>query len=193
MRLLAERIQVTTDPQSLQDPKNENPGVVTSDSLAAESINEGGSFAANSDSRGPGAQPSASTTTNTTDTSNAYQLDPANSRSERADGIDRDNGSAAFGGPGVNFAVGSGPSTVGSTFKNQPKPKGSNLQEGGEITGDEPNASFNNDIGGKNDPGRAALNKIEADNANVAGAGGVRTGALDSNTPYDALGGDTTS
>jgi len=69
--------KVTTDPASKHVSKNENPGIVTSDSLAAESIQEGGSFGANADARGPHPQPSASTNTNTTDTSNATRLDPA--------------------------------------------------------------------------------------------------------------------
>ena len=51
--------------------------MVTSDSLAAESIQEGGSFGANSDARGRSAQPSYSTTTNTTDVSGATRLEPA--------------------------------------------------------------------------------------------------------------------
>jgi len=80
-------IQVTTDRQTLSNPKNENPGVVTSDSLAAESINEGGSFGANSDSRGPGPQPSYSTTTATTDVSSATRLEPTtNARSRVGEG-----------------------------------------------------------------------------------------------------------
>lgn len=51
--------------------------MVTSDSLAAESIQEGGSFAANADNRGPMSQPSYSTNTNTVDVSNATELAPA--------------------------------------------------------------------------------------------------------------------
>ena len=59
------------------EPKNENPGVVTSDSLAGESIKSGGSFAANSDARGVMDQPSSSTNTNNTDMSGATTLDAA--------------------------------------------------------------------------------------------------------------------
>lgn len=75
----------------------------------------------------------------------------------------------------------------------KPQPKGNALQEGGEITGNEPNASFNGEIGGKNDPGRVALQKMELETAATSGATGARTGQLDSNTPYDALGGDTSA
>ncbi|WPH02590.1 Hypothetical protein R9X50_00545500 [Acrodontium crateriforme] len=39
------------------EPKVENPGIVNSDSLAAESVNEGGDFAQGSEDRGPNAGP----------------------------------------------------------------------------------------------------------------------------------------
>ncbi|QIW94886.1 hypothetical protein AMS68_000404 [Peltaster fructicola] len=187
--------KVTTDPRSQQEPKHENPGAVTSDSLAGESIRDGGSFAANSSSRGVLDQPSSSTTTNTTDTSNATKLNPAHSRADRADGIRAHDRAEGFGGAGVP-SLNSGPfnaASVRSKAAPASQPKGDNLQEGGEITGSEPNASFNNDIGGKNDPGRVAVQKI----VNEAGAAGGATGPsqteLDTNTPYDALGGSTSA
>ena len=69
--------QLTTTAETQNDPKNENPGMVAQDSLAGESIREGGSFAANSDNRGPMAQKAAGMTANTTDISGATRLDPA--------------------------------------------------------------------------------------------------------------------
>jgi hypothetical protein len=50
---------------------------VTSDSLAAESLQGSGSFGEGNPKAAASKQPSASTTTNTTDTSNARKLDPA--------------------------------------------------------------------------------------------------------------------
>jgi hypothetical protein len=55
-------IQAPTDPAEANKVKIENPGTVTSDSLAAESIKQGGDFAADSSARGPSGPPSASTT-----------------------------------------------------------------------------------------------------------------------------------
>lgn len=158
--------QDTTVPET----KNENPGVVTSDSLAAESIQEGGSFAANSDARGPNSQPSYSTTTNTTDVSNATRLDPApdaeaRQASEEWSEAEQLNAGSKLGkesgvGSTYNSSVGdstnqSGDVDVGGRYM----PKGDNLQEGG-FDSSAPNASFNTDVGSKKDPGRAALGRF---------------------------------
>lgn len=68
-------------------------------------------------------------------------------------------------------------------------PKGSNLTEG--IEGNPKNASFNQDIGGKNDPGRLAEEKFARDNAEGGDAGmPTQKGGLGDN-PYDTLGGST--
>jgi len=75
--------KVTTDPEAQTNPKNENPGVVTSDSLAGESLNQGGDFGTNSGALAPNAQKSAGTTTNNTDTSGATTLDPARDSNAR--------------------------------------------------------------------------------------------------------------
>ncbi|KAF1945934.1 hypothetical protein EJ02DRAFT_395188 [Clathrospora elynae] len=68
--------KVTTDPAS-KIPINEGVGTVTSDSLAAESLKNDGSFGQGNPKAAASKQPSASTNTNNTDTSNATRLDPA--------------------------------------------------------------------------------------------------------------------
>lgn len=151
---------------------------MTSDSLAGESIKEGGSFAANSDSRGPMDQPSRSLNANTTDTSNATRLDPASDAEARAaqsewSETSQLNAGKSLGkesgvGPTYNAAVSdstnsSGNGALAPGYASHPAPsmgdnfapKGKNIQEGG-FDSSAPNASFNTDIGGKNDPGRVA-------------------------------------
>jgi hypothetical protein len=71
------------------------------------------------------------------------------------------------------------------------KPKGENLKEGGDITGDEPNESFRSDIGSKNDPSLAAENKIARMNADAANASGSKRDsklACGSGVGYEHLG-----
>jgi hypothetical protein len=79
-RLLCNRntdaLQVTTDPASKQEIP-ESVGVVTSDSLAGESLKEGGAFGEGNPHAAASKQPSAGTTTNNTDTSGATVLPPA--------------------------------------------------------------------------------------------------------------------
>jgi len=69
------------------------------------------------------------------------------------------------------------------------KPKGANVTEGG-FQGDEPNASFHTDIGSENDPGRAALNRLERTNfesAVDAGAPTRQQGVDQSTGGYEGL------
>ena len=56
---------------------HEPTGLITSDSLAADSLSSGGSFAASNPHAAASKQPSSSTTSNTTDTSSATTLPPA--------------------------------------------------------------------------------------------------------------------
>ncbi|KAK4636319.1 hypothetical protein CLAFUW4_01430 [Fulvia fulva] len=171
------------------DNKTENPGTVLSDSLAADSINSGGDFAANSDDRGVSAQPARSTTTNTTDTSNATRLDPAPDAEARSaqEGWDDQNqldAASRLGGQGS-----SAPGDVSNSAPSQAdnfEPKGQNLTEGG-FDSSGPNASFNTDIGGKNDPGRVGLNKFEETNVPSAGGAGPRESEITNDGQFDAL------
>lgn len=67
------------------------------------------------------------------------------------------------------------------------KPKGKNLTEG--IDDDGKNASFSTDIGGENDPGRAAEQKFERSNASAGFEEGPRQKKLDGAGTYDVLAG----
>jgi hypothetical protein len=186
---------VTKDPETFNNPKNENPGIVTSDSLAGESIQSGGSFAANSDARGAMGQPSASTTTNTTDTSSATVIE-GKKEQDFSDVPGTVGGGKASGvGPTYNTAAGGGASSGGVSgqsentapgYASHPapsvsvggnatyQPKGKDLKEGEGFTGNEENASFTTDIGGKNDPGRAALQGLQERDVPVSGGAGSR-------------------
>lgn len=157
---------------------------MTSDSLAGESVKQGGSFAANSSSREPMGQPSSSTTTNTTDTSGATTLGPAPTADAReateawSEGAQLNAGRNLNSGAGATYAATassgvSGSGGVGGSVGEASQPKGQNLQEGG-FSSDAPNASYTADIGGKNDPGRAALGAFEASGAAPSGGAGAR-------------------
>ena len=187
--------KVTTDPETYNDPQNENPGMVTSDSLAAESIQAGGSFAANSDARGPMDQPSYSTTTNTADVSNATRLDPAVDAEARQASEEWNENAQLNAGIGLGKDAGRGPTwNIPSNSTNQGGddarggdwPKGKDLNEGG-FDSDAPNASYSTEIGTKKDPGREALKRFEEENAPYAGGAGPREETLTRDGQYDAL------
>jgi hypothetical protein len=80
------------------------------------------------------------------------------------------------------------PSYVNSQFVDVGGPKGKNLKEGGFTSNDRKNASFNSEIGSKNDPGRLAELKMQRENANAAITTGLPTqkGGLGENS-YETL------
>ncbi|KAF2431312.1 hypothetical protein EJ08DRAFT_649113 [Tothia fuscella] len=202
--------------------RDEAVGAITSDSLAAESLAEGGGFADGHATASK--QPSKGTTLNNEDTSAARTLDPAVDSEARL-ATEEWNESAQFK-AGRNLDSSGGGQSVqsnkkggeygGSLGRNRDddddddkeekgksqgatapsytrddrdettqKPKGRNITEGG-FDDSAPNASFNQDIGGKNDPGRLAEQKFAKDNASNPTRGGKEE-AIDSEGKYDVL------
>lgn len=151
-----------------------------------------------------------STFANTT-TSGAKKLDSARDAGSRQDGSSTDTYPSALGGQSKGLAVedttrgsdpnlgGEGklkaggpdvaPSYVNSQYIDGSGPKGKSLTEGGFTAKDDKNASFNGDIGGKNDPGRLAeqnFQKMNAATDNTAGIPATTSGA--GGNEYGALG-----
>lgn len=186
-------------------PKVEKPGTVLSDSLAGESAKSGGDFAANTN---PSVlnQTAQSSTTNTTDTSGATVLDAAPDAEARqategwseSASLDAGKNLGNSGGKPYNTSTGSGANvgdaptyTASNTLQGEGNPAGKNLKEGG-FDSDGPNASFKTDIGGKNDPGRVALDGFQKSNAEaIIDAGSSHDGT--SGNSFDALGGSTSA
>lgn len=228
--LTVSTIQVDTVSQSYAEPVEEGTGIVHSDSLAAESMREGGDFAANQRKAGISDQPSRGTTANVTDTSGATVLDPAPDAEARQateewnESAVLNAGRGAGRGPtrnvpnsGSNGAPHSASSGTGGTtditgtttgssrsggssnatpsyvdagergLGGQMKPKGRDIQEGG-FNEDAPNASFNNEIGTKNDPARLAEQKVDERNAqSAADVGYERDDKVSGGGQYDVL------
>ncbi|KIW03572.1 uncharacterized protein PV09_05327 [Verruconis gallopava] len=209
--------KVTRDPEA-ENRIEEGTGIVTSDSLAAESMRSGGDFAANVHNAAISDQTSRGFTGNTTDTSSARRIhgdgdddgndaEEARMRSEldatREGGKDAGVGPtynvrssandpyAATAGDGTQYGGQGGlaPTSMQHNVDTRDlQPKGENLKEGGDITGDEPNASFGADIGSKNDPSLAAEKKFARENADAAIASGFqRDSKLMSEGGYDQL------
>ncbi|KAG9942996.1 hypothetical protein KCU85_g8957, partial [Aureobasidium melanogenum] len=169
--------KVTNTNEGINNPKVEKAGTVTSDSLAGESLKSGGTFGEGSHAAAS-SQPSSSTTTNNTDTSGATTLHAAADAEARqalegwneeaqlnaARGLSGNN-SGAPPAPTSSYLAGSTANASGTTGQ---APHGKNISEGG-FDSNAPNASFNNDIGGKNDPGRSALNDMQRNAQQSAG------------------------
>ena len=251
--------QHTSDPAAQQNPVQENTGGLASDSLAAESVREGGAFASNPNAT-PSGVPGSKSTLATTDTSAATQLDSApdaTAREEReawgenADlkgpgglkyaeavggqpdfggamgeggyagapsgssmGAGSGAGSGSGGGTRSNFESSARPaggdssgggsygggSTGGSSVPDDAAPgyitsvmqggdgkaKGKDLTEGG-FEGEPSNVGQPPEIGSKDDPGRAALQGFQNQNARAAGDIGAKQTQLEGQSGYDPL------
>lgn len=101
-----------------------------------------------------------------------------------ARGLSSDHGSRAAPPPTSSYLA-SGPANTSGTAGQAPH--GKNISEGG-FDSNAPNASFNNDIGGKNDPGRAALNDMQRNAQQSAGDAGIpKQGGVSNDGQFDAL------
>ncbi|KAI9819686.1 MAG: hypothetical protein M1832_003920 [Thelocarpon impressellum] len=171
--------KVTTDPKGFENPSVEGAGVVTSDSLAAESTRRGEKFAENKNS-----EPSdvtSKSTSNNKNNSGTTKLSPApdsETRHEREESRIQPRGPA---GPKYDEGVGGqegessgkhhvdvAPSYVQYDVldpRKSGKPKGTNITEGGFDSDDSKNASFTAEIGSENDPGRLATAKFQREAA----------------------------
>jgi len=202
------------DPHSI---RQEGAGPVASDSLAADSTRSGGDFSSNRNAEPQGVSGSNSTFANT-NISGATRLDAASNAEARmaqedwaeekklgggsdsypsglggqAKGLAVENTQGSYSTGGASSNARTAPSYVNSQYVDAGGPKGKNLTEG--IGGDPKNASFNQDIGGENDPGRLAELKMQRANADAAGDAGYprQKGTTGDNT-YDTLGGDTSA
>jgi hypothetical protein len=105
-------------------------------------------------------------------------------------------GSAAtsYSGPvnGQDSNAGTAPRYLNSQYVDGGGPKGSNLTEGRFDSDDAKNASFNNEIGTKMDPGRLAEQKMIRENADAAGDAAMpRQKGVSGDNTFDALESDT--
>jgi hypothetical protein len=93
---------------------------------------------------------------------------------------------------GTSSNAGTAPNYVNAQFETYPGgPKGKNLTEGGFESDDRKNASFNSEIGTKNDPGRLAEHKMQGENADAAGDAAMpRQKGMTGDNEYAILGGD---
>ncbi|KAF2710000.1 hypothetical protein K504DRAFT_466445 [Pleomassaria siparia CBS 279.74] len=191
--------KVTTDPRSKQ-VIHESTGLVTSDSLAAESLKGEDGFASDNPHAAASGVPSKATTSNTTDTSNATRLAPAVDAEAReaqegwsetsqlnASRNINSGGETGFT-TGEEVKGGYAGASDGARTPGDLKPKGKNITEGG-FDSDGPNASFNNaEIGSKKDPGRVAEAKFGLENARSgADAGRAKDTGLTGDSQFDAL------
>ncbi|KAJ5901857.1 hypothetical protein N7495_002385 [Penicillium taxi] len=209
--------KVTTDPLAYEQPRREPAGPITNDSLAAESIKNGGAF-----SKNRGAEPlgvsGSNSTLNTTDISAATTLPSAPTGGLRENRLQQEKYPEALDGqgdfPGTHLSqsgyvggstsakqqmgmhAGQSQASGSSQYNNNQAPSYTD-----EDTGDHQNqksqsnfssdasknVSFNSEIGSDQDPGRAAVHKFQRTNAESGPDVGPRQKEIDNQTRYQPL------
>jgi hypothetical protein len=170
--------QVTNDPAA-NDRINEAVGTVTSDSLAGESLKNSGSFGEGNPKAAVSKQPSSSTTTNTTDTTNATKLDAAvNSEAREAQqGWDEEKIMSSAKGLGKESGV--GPTYVGV---------GSSVNSSGETRSISTGTSGGADIQGNVAPTAVAGQNVDPSVLKPKGANITEDPNLSGNSKFGEIG-----
>jgi hypothetical protein len=73
------------------------------------------------------------------------------------------------------------------------KPHGKNITEVSSFDESAPNASFNNEVGTKNDPANAAIETMQEKAVPSSGVPGDRKNTIDNDNKYAATGGDASA
>jgi len=165
------------------DTIEESTGPILSDSLAAESLEQGGEDSFASGHATALKQSAKGTNTNNYDTSSATTLNAAPDAEARLATEEWSENAALKAGRGLDSSAkddgreGESYAKPASSYEEptKSKPHGKNNIEG-DFDDSAPNASFNQDIGGKNDPGRLAEQKFVEGNARNATTSGFEGG-----------------
>jgi hypothetical protein len=196
--------------------KEEGAGKIASESLAAESMKEGGEFASNEGIRGENQPSSASENTSAgrnTETSSTPSSNSAQSKSDHSNAAQSSSGKSSAGrttktssGLGSNTDSKSGQSesadidTAPSYVENQyiqssGGPHGKNITEGFDDskTQDGLKKALESEPGSENDPSRLAEQRFQERQNAVGRDAGPRQSALSSETPFDSLNNQTSS
>lgn len=169
------------------------------DDRGFDAVNDESRFMGKSAGRGPtwntdgmdsgGAQSGGDSTGGTTGES--YDQSQSQSQGDFGGRGEQSYGESRSGVESGSADAGTAPSYVDANeraMEQSDRPKGRNIQEGG-FDDSAPNASFNAEIGSKDDPSLLAEQKFERENAQTAGdsAGGPRQSELSGDGQYDSL------
>lgn len=146
------------------------------------------SSGAKPDSGSSGAKPASGSSGVKTDSSTSNQQESSNSHStggnsDDSTGAQTSSGSSAAAAPSYV-------SSVVSEAAKSGKPHGKNITEGGFDSDPSKNASFTSDIGGEDDPGRAAENQFQRqtlESGNDAAPGVPRQKGVSHDGQFDVL------
>ncbi|KAF4989126.1 hypothetical protein FGRMN_9311 [Fusarium graminum] len=175
--------------------KQEGAGKVASESLAAESLQEGGEFTSNEGIRGENQPSSGSENTSsgrTTNTSSSHESGSGlgSSRSENTSSAPRSNSKSESGSGSGSSHADTAPSYVNNQYIRAPGgPHGKNLHEGidDSNTQDGLKKALASEPGSEDDPSRLAELQFQKNQSAAGRDAGPRQSELSSETAFDAL------
>ncbi|KAL4726908.1 hypothetical protein ACLX1H_005806 [Fusarium chlamydosporum] len=164
--------------------KEEGAGKVASESLAAESVKEGGDFASNEGIRSENQSSSRSENTSAGRTTNTSSAPSSNSAQ---------SGSTESGSAKSN--AGTAPSYVENQYIKASGPHGKNITEGFDDskTEDGLKKALSSEPGSDNDPSRVAELRLQQSQTAAGRDAGPKQTGLSSETPFDTLNNETSS
>ncbi|KAF5237683.1 hypothetical protein FANTH_10710 [Fusarium anthophilum] len=183
--------------------KEEGAGTVPNESLAAESLKEGGEFASNEGIHGENQPTSRSENTSAgrnTDTSSA----PSSGSDSKSSGAAPKSSDSAPKSSGTDSKssdsapkslAGTAPSYVDNQYIQESGPHGKNLKEGIDYsnTKDGLKKALESEPGSQDDPSRLAEQQFQQNQNAVGRDAGPKQSELEGKTPFDALNNETSS
>ncbi|KAF5579989.1 hypothetical protein FPCIR_10819 [Fusarium pseudocircinatum] len=176
--------------------KEEGAGTVPNESLAAESLKEGGEFASNEGIHGENQPTSRSENTSAgrnTDTSSAPS---SGSDSKTSSSASKSSGTASKSGDSAPKSLaGTAPSYVENQYIKESGPHGKNLKEGIDYssTKDGLKKALESEPGSQDDPSRLAEQQFQQNQTAAGRDAGPKQSELEGKTAFDALNNEASS
>ncbi|KAI1044382.1 hypothetical protein LB504_013158 [Fusarium proliferatum] len=171
--------------------KQEGAGTVPNESLAAESLKEGGEFTSNEGTHGENQPTSRSENTSAgrnTDTSSTPSS--GESKAKSSSSASKSSGTASKSSDSAPKSLaGTAPSYVDNQYIKESGPHGKNLKEGIDYsnTKDGLKKALESEPGSQDDPSRLAEQQFQQNQNAVGRDAGPKQSELEGKTPFDAL------
>ncbi|RKL41380.1 hypothetical protein BFJ72_g5807 [Fusarium proliferatum] len=174
--------------------KEEGAGTVPNESLAAESLKEGGEFASNEGIHGENQPTSGSENTSAgrnTETSSAPSSgSDSKAKAKSSSSASKSSGTASQSRDSAPKSLaGTAPSYVDNQYIKESGPHGKNLKEGIEYsnTKDGLKKALESEPGSQDDPSRLAEQQFQQNQTAAGRDAGPKQSELEGKTPFDAL------
>ncbi|EWG47345.1 hypothetical protein FVEG_07476 [Fusarium verticillioides 7600] len=176
--------------------KEEGAGTVPNESLAAESLKEGGEFASNEGIHGENQPTSRSENASAGHNTNTSSAPSSGSDSKSSSSAPKSSGTASKSGDSAPKSLaGTAPSYVENQYIKESGPHGKNLKEGIDYsnTKDGLKKALESEPGSQDDPSRLAEQQFQQNQTAAGRDAGPKQSELEGKTAFDALNNEASS